>query len=239
MSRCDVCGDVHVDGVCWLLAMVMQESLDQSDAAESIGHGIRGGSANERGCVLEGAQVQTKDVARDGNCMFHALLAELTAAHLRRPCLPVALLVLLQLLPTNGRALSHGHVLRQWYLEYVGSTQDEIAGQRVQSWITTTTGLHVGQYVQRMRESVGGAIPRRAWGGFMEISLICRACHGGDLACVVLQSLDGGRHRILAVVGEMTPDARVICVAWSGSHWQRARVTQVGRRQVQAWWHAR
>ena len=180
-----------------------------------------------------------RDVARDGNCMFHALLAELTAAHLQRPCLPVALLVLLHPLPTHGLAWSHGHVLRQWYLEYVGSTQDEIAGQRVQSWITTTTGLHVGQYVQTMRERVDGAIPRRAWGGFMEISLICRACRGGDLACVVLQSLDGGRHRILAVVGEMTPDARVICVAWSGSHWQRARVTQVGRRQVQAWWHAR
>ena len=152
MSRCDVCGDVHVDGVCWLLAMVIQESLDRSDAAERIGHGIRGGSANERGCVLEGAQVQTKDVARDGNCMFHALLAELTAAHLQRPCLPVALLVLLHPLPTNGLALSHGHVLRQWYLEYVGSTQDEIAGQRVQSWITTTTGLSVGQYVQTMRK---------------------------------------------------------------------------------------
>ena len=183
--------------------------------------------------------MQTRDVACDGNCMFHALLAELTAAHLQRPCLPVALLVLLHPLPTHRRAWSHGHVLRQWYLEYVGSTQDEIAGQRVQSWITTTTGLHVGQYVQTMRERVDGAIPRRAWGGFMEISLICRACHGGDLACVVLQSLDGGRHRILAVVGEMTPDARAICVAWSGSHWQRARVTQVGRRQVQAWWHAR
>ena len=59
------------------------------------------------------------------------------------------------------------------------------------------------------------------------------------VACAVLQSLDGGRHSILAVVGEMAPDARAICVAWSGSHWQRARVTQVGRRQVQAWWHAR
>ena len=234
MSRCDVCGDVHVDGVCWLLAMFIQESRDRSDAAERIGQGIRGGSANERGSVLEREQVQTKDVARDGNCMFHTLLAELHHLHLRRPCLPEALLGLL-----HGRACSHGHVLRQWYLEYVGSTQDEIAGQRVQSWITTATGLPVGQYVQTMRERVDGAIPRRAWGGFMEIELICHACHGGDLACVVLQSLDGGRHRILAVCGEMTPDAPVICVAWSGSHWQRARVREVGLRQVQAWWHAR
>ena len=110
MSRCDVCGDVHVDGVCWLLAMVIQESRDRSDAAERIGQGLRGGSANERGSVLERAQVQTKDVARDGNCMFHALLAELHHLHLQRPCLPEALLGLLPPLPTHGRAWSHGHV---------------------------------------------------------------------------------------------------------------------------------
>ena len=71
-KRCETCGDAHVDEDCWLLAMTLQQSIDDARVAKNIAQVIPIGVSAEHGCICEGSEVATKDVPGDGNCLFHA-----------------------------------------------------------------------------------------------------------------------------------------------------------------------
>ena len=140
-------------------------------------------------------------------------------------------------MPSPGSASRNGHVLRQWFLEYVANTGDIIEGRSVQDWIQLSAGCTATEYLARMRPTEGQRLRRAQWGGFMEVSLICHACSGNGVVCVMLQLVGDGRYRVVAVAGDLSVGARVryVYVAWIGAHWLRARMTRRGRQRVEEW----
>jgi len=236
-KRCETCGDAHVDEDCWLLAMTLQQSIDDARVAKNIAQVIPIGVSAEHGCICEGSEVATKDVPGDGNCLFHALWAELLAEHLREPCLPANLAALFANMPSPAAASRNGHLLRQWYLRYVASTRDMIEEMSVQEWIAVSTGTSAQEYIARMKQKSGSGLGRAQWGGYLDIFLICHACRGGHIMCIVLQAMAGGRYRVVALAGVLEERARVICVAWTGNRWVRARLSRKGHERVREWRH--
>ena len=85
----------------------------------------------------------------------------------------------------------------------------------VQEWIAVSTGTSAEEYIARMKQRNGSGVRRAQWGGYLDISLMCHACRGGQIMCIVLQALAGRRYRVVALAGVLEERARVICVAWT------------------------
>ena len=88
-----------------------------------------------------------------------------------------------------------------------------------------------------------------AWGGFLEVSLIVQMwspapeAGGGSspvaeeapLTVLILQDSGAGGFQTLSFVGSSAPESKIVCIAWQGAHWVRARLRRQAVDQVRRW----
>ena len=75
------------------------------------------------------------------------------------------------------------------------------------------------------------------WGGMIEASFLARAWSqriGNEVAVILLAVMEDGARQAMAWLGPRTA-AEVVCCAWQGAHWVRARLRPAATEQVRAW----
>ena len=199
--KCWVCSGPHRTEQCYFMTKTLADSMGSAMHSRMV----RGKDA----VVLARADVVLRDVPSDGNCFFHALQCELRGSTaVRRP----------SLLRDDMPQGTDGQALREWFLKYITTTTDIIDGMAVSRWLDRP----IEQYCREMRH--GDVADERTWGGFPEAAIIANTLPG--LASVLLLDIrDDGAHAITWSRPSVRDPARIVCLAWLGRHWQRARMS--------------
>jgi hypothetical protein len=222
--RCWFCEGDHKEADCeWYKILFLDAApiARSATALRPMGHL----SAPSNSVTLERCLVETRDVPHDGACLFHALAMELRHGFSHRPNQPAS-----------------AQEWREKLVDYVGGTDDCVGGTTVQDWVSLATGMDVGDYTEHMRQPT-------TWGGFLEVSLIVqiwsRAPEAGGvsssaaaeapLTVVILQDTGAGGFPLLSFVGSSAPESKIVCIAWQGAHWVRARLKRAAVDQVRRW----
>ena len=210
---CWCCGDEHDESDCPFVRFAVRASLTCQQQCRALGWQFDAG-------VVAGVRVS--DVARDGNCLYHALGREFAFQ------LPAGFTILGRLPPPSSEARP-GMFWRAVLCDSVQQQQHEqwVDGQTVAEWVHSVTGDTVEAYVSQHGQD-------GEYGGFFEAALLARAMGPGWE--IVLVNKRDGSSRIVAIVGARSEGSgSVIGAAWEGNHWQRARFTQKGLQEVRAW----
>jgi hypothetical protein len=184
----------------------------------AIAKSLAGACARVRGrdcVVLPRHLVQKRDVEADGDCFFHAVQRELNYGNHLLPSMPQGL---------------HGQPLRMWLLSYLASTNDRAEGQPLANWLETSPE----EYAREMQR--GDVEDTKTWGGFMEAFFIATALQNKGVSILMLDDRADGYHALAWTAPGGRDSKLVVCIAWSGSHWQRARLTPVGWQMVYEFW---
>ena len=112
-----------------------------------------------------------------------------------------------------------GQALREWFLKYIASTTDTIAGMPASAWVDRP----LEQYCRDMQHADGS--DEQAWGGggFAEACTIANALQS-EASVLVLHMRDDGAHALAWSNPSIRDPLRIVCLAWFGRHWQRARL---------------
>lgn len=172
-------------------------------------------------CVLSAAEVETLDVPADGNCLFHAVGAEIQHS------LP-------NLGPAGTRTRHPGDAWRAAVLRHVETSRARTMDDHTPKELLDILGWKLPQYLARMRQ---GTLHKRTWGGQFEVSVMQDIMREQQLRIVILMLTPNGDYRVAAGVGPQRPEATVY-VAWTGSHYRRARVRRLAAARIAAWCQA-
>ena len=112
-----------------------------------------------------------------------------------------------------------GQALRARFLNYLKSTTDTIDGMPPDSWLEQP----LEEYCREMER--GNVRDDRTWGGFAEACIIANALDG-EASVLMLDVRDDGAHAIAWSNPTVRDPTRVVCLAWWGRHWQRARLSE-------------
>ncbi len=150
----------------------------------------------------------TKDVASDGDCLFHALAYELRD-------LPFAVL------RTVGLPLDvTGPQLREWMRRYIQTSRELLQGLPLRAWLEQPLEASTTMLRDPRRSSV-------SWGGVIEVTFIMHALRRQNVSCLFLATdpVSESVFRVMhwVTVGERDP-TRVLTICWTGAHYKRARM---------------
>ncbi len=215
--ECWLCGEPHTEATCHIYKLLFWGT----EMHKRGNNFVRGaGVVGQDTLVLPENRVQAKQVPGDGNCLFHAIGRELTAAFPAHAAFP--------------RRPNDGQSWRDFLMDYVVSTSDVVSGMPVQEWVAVATNLDLETYVATM----SAPLSRESWGGFLEVSLLLHAWKQHvapvELGAVLLERVDGG-YKVLTWIGDRNEGSTTIFAVWTGDHWDRARVRAAAFPPLRAW----
>ena len=226
---CEFCSGPHEDEGCPLFQAVLHRSLTETTEQKrvTLQQGVAG-----RGCQIHSPKITCIDVPGDGNCFFTALGCEIQRVH---PDAVADRLPMLEQFVNTKDWASIATTLREFMLVYLRTTTDRFHDMNAAKLIEQATGMSMAAYCTAMAGPHKGTA---SWGGFLEAVFICRAV-GHRLACAMFQQLvpgdENSPHQALAWVGELNYPKRLVAITWTGNHWMRARLSNIGAGEVLAW----
>lgn len=220
-ASCWACGGQHELEQCPIWA----EAISRSVAEASAAYVPR--ALERRACALTAELVSTREVPPDGDCLFHAWGYEVQSTY------PDA-----SMPPGVVRSQYCGAAWRQFMLTWLQANSDfTLDGSPVHSWLMAVTGRTVPEFIEHMRVARG----RDTWGGFWDVTLLGMAW-GRAIKSVMLEARTDGWQAVAVAGPAGSIPGRLpgltVAIAWTGSHWVRARMQRAAVRQVQEW-HSR
>ncbi len=203
--HCWVCGGDHATADCWYMRAATFASLQEG----LRNNRVRGSDS----VVLAAEHVQLRDVPGDGDCLFHALQLELVA---------------------KSRGQQQG-LLRNDMPQ--GGERVRLADMVVgvcrllqRSRGRPSLGILVGHTPAAIpaRDASWREQPKEDMGGFLEVVFLTTALQAQNVSVLMLERRAEGFLVIAWSRAEVRDATRIVCAAWSGAHWQRARLRAQG-----------